>query len=83
MALMHEYWHLKYEKIYDIYYIKDAEGIFNKLFGKKQKLPPKDYAAIKKYYHELKQASDDLLETLNASKRRVVALQKSQFKKTT
>ena len=79
MEVIHEFWHLTYEKIYDIYYIEDKEGLFTKFLPLRRKLPQEEYELVQKYYHDLEQATEDLLEALTASKRRILALKERVF----
>ncbi len=80
MELIHEYWHMQYEKLYDIYYDEAERGVFAKLFANRRKLDPQEYAEAKKCYEELQKATDDLLEALTSSKRRILALKEYIFK---
>ncbi len=79
MDLIHEYWHLQYEKIYNIYYDDEEDGVFNKLLGYRKKLSPEECQEVEDIYSGLEQATEDLLEALTASKRRIVALKESMF----
>jgi len=78
--LIHEYWHIEYEKIYDIYYNNEEEGVLVKLFAKRRKLSPEEHEEAQNYYEELQKVTDDLLEALTASKRRILALKEYIFK---
>jgi hypothetical protein len=79
MDLIHEYWHMQYEKIYNIYYDVEDDGIFTKLLGYKRKLSPQEHQEVQELYASLQQATDDLLEALIASKRRIIALKDRVF----
>jgi hypothetical protein len=79
MDLIHEYWHIQYEKIYNIYYDVEDDGIFNKLLGYKMKLSPQEHQEVQEIYASLQQATDDLSEALIASKRRIIALKDYAF----
>jgi len=75
---IHEYWHIEYEKIYDIF-VYEANGSFvAKMLGYYH-ISQKDMDEVLKYYNELKITSKDLLDALEASKRRVLALKDSKF----
>ena len=82
MEVIHEFWHLTYEKIYDIYYIEDKEGLFTKLLPLRRKLPQEEHDRVQKYYHDLEQATEDLIDALYASKRRILALKERVFVET-
>jgi len=79
MDLIHEYWHLQYEKIYNIYYDDEEDGIFNKLLGHRKKLSAEEHQEVQDIYSSLEQATDDLMEALSASKRRIIALKERVF----
>jgi hypothetical protein len=79
MELIHEYWHIQYEKIYDIYYSDEEEGILTKLLGHLRGLTPEERELVDEYYNALEQATDDLLDALNSSKRRIIALKEYVF----
>ncbi|WP_457747975.1 CZB domain-containing protein [Sulfurimonas sp.] len=75
---IHEYWHIEYEKIYDIFMEKSTGSMVAKLMGFYH-IPPKEMDEVLKYYKELKITSKDLLKALEASKRRILALKESKF----
>ena len=79
MELIHEYWHIQYEKIHEIYYNEES-SVFVKLFRNRRKLSRAEYKEVQNYYEELHKATDDLLEALSASKRRILALKEYIFK---
>jgi len=79
IKVMHEYWHIEYAKIYDIFYYERDGGFLSKIFGNKRKVMAKDLAQAQKYYKKLTRTSDDILEALTASERRVLALKDKSF----
>jgi hypothetical protein len=80
MEIIHEYWHLMYEKIYDLYYL-DNESMLEKVFSMHRKLSKEEYKEVQQYYAALRKASSDLLGELDTSKRRVIALKERMFTK--
>jgi len=79
MEIIHEFWHIQYEKIYTIYYGDEEERLLTKLFGNRRRLSKEEYEEVRKYYKELRRATDDLLEALTASTRRILALKEYIF----
>ena len=80
MELIHEFWHIQYEKIYDLYYHDDEDGLLTKLFGNRRRLSEEEHKEVQEYYKALSRATDDLLDALSASKRRILALTEYTFK---
>lgn len=80
MEIIHEFWHIQYEKIYNIYYNDEEDGLLTKLFGNRRKLSEDEREEVRGYYKELSRATDDLLDALSASKRRIIALKEYIFK---
>ncbi|QOP45035.1 CZB domain-containing protein [Sulfurimonas paralvinellae] len=80
MELIHEFWHIQYEKIYEIYYEHDQEkGLLTKILHHRHRLSKEEFEEAQHYYKDLKQATEDLLEVLTASKRRIIALKERMF----
>jgi len=75
---IHEYWHLEYEKIYDIFMNESDGSMVSKLLGFYH-IPKKRMDEVLFYYKELQITSEDLLKALESSKRRVLALKESKF----
>ena len=80
MEIIHEFWHIQYEKIYNIYYNDTEDGLLTKLFGNRRRLSEEEREEVREYYKELSRATDDLLDALSASKRRIIALKEYIFK---
>ena len=80
MELIHEFWHIEYEKIYDLYYRDDEDGLLTKIFGNRRRLSEEKREEVQEYYQALSRATDDLLDALSASKRRILALKEYIFK---
>ncbi|HFB53382.1 MAG TPA: hypothetical protein ENJ67_01500 [Sulfurimonas autotrophica] len=80
MELIHEFWHIEYEKIYDLYYRDDEDGLLTKIFGNRRRLSEEEREEVQEYYQALSRATDDLLDALSASKRRILALKEYIFK---
>ncbi len=80
IELIHEFWHLEYEKIYTIYYRDGEEGLLTKLFGNRRRLSNEEHQEVQEYYKALRRATKDLLDELIASKRRIIALKENAFK---
>ena len=81
MEIIHEFWHIQYEKIYNIYYNDEEDGLLTKLFGNRRKLSEEEREEVREYYKELSRATDDLLDALSASTRRIIALKEYIFQK--
>jgi hypothetical protein len=80
VTVMHEYWHIEYGKIHDIFYDDEESGLLSKIFGNRRKVTAKELAQARGDYKKLTRTSDDILEALTASKRRVLALKNESFK---
>jgi hypothetical protein len=80
MELIHEFWHIQYEKIYDVYYKDKKDRILTKLLGSRRRLSKEEFEEVQHYYKDIKRATKDLLGALDASKRRIIALKESVFK---
>jgi hypothetical protein len=78
MEIIHEYWHLMYAKIYDLYYL-DNESMLKKVFFLHRRLSKEEAKEAREYYAALEKASTDLLEELNTATRRVLALKERMF----
>jgi hypothetical protein len=80
---LHEKWHEEYQKIFDIYkeyfeHKSSHKGLFSKLLGAK-KVDEMNIDKAKLYYSDLKQTTNELLHTIDISKRRIVALADTKF----
>ena len=78
LDIIHENWHIIYAKIYVIFIREEEGGFFSKIF-KRHKISPLEYEKAKVYYKDLERITDDLLRLLDASQRRVLALNESKF----
>ena len=78
MEIIHEYWHIQYEKIYDLYY-NDEQRLFGKFLAYRKKLSDEERQEVEEAYAGLQRATEDLLEALIASKRRIIALKEHAF----
>jgi len=79
MEVIHEFWHIQYGKLYEIYYRDKKERLLTKILGNRRRLSKEERELVEEYYEDLQKATDDLLEALSASKRRVIALKEYIF----
>lgn len=77
---LHGKWHEQYYKIYEIFFTKPKPGLLFKVL-KLNKVSPLEMDKAKLYFAELQQNTQDLLNMLSISERRVMALSDSKFKK--
>jgi len=77
---MHEYWHIEYSKIYDLFYYESDGGLLSKIFESRRKTTAQELAQAREEYKKLTRTSDDILEALTASKRRILVLKEEAFK---
>jgi hypothetical protein len=75
---LHRDWHLQYEKIDKIFFRKKRGGFFARFFSK-HKVSYGEHQLAKRYYHELKEITGEILYLFDASMRRVAALNDSKF----
>ncbi len=78
LDMIHEAWHIQYAKIHAIFVHEKDEGFFSKFFGI-HKINDLELERSKVYYKELEHITKDLLRVLDASQRRVQALNESKF----
>jgi len=74
----HGKWHEQYYKIYEIFYQKPKKGLISKML-KRDKVKQLEIDKAKLYYVELKQCTNELLNYMAISERRVLALSESKF----
>ena len=77
---LHGKWHEQYYKIYEIFFTKPKAGLLSKVL-KLNKVSMLEQDKAKLYYAELQQNTQELLNMMSVSERRVMALQDSKFKK--
>ncbi|MDY0121086.1 MAG: CZB domain-containing protein [Sulfurimonas sp.] len=77
---LHGKWHEQYYKIYEIFFTKPKPGLLSKVL-KLNKVSMLEQDKAKLYYAELQQNTQELLNMMSVSERRVMALQDSKFKK--
>lgn len=76
---LHSKWHLEYQKIYEIFdESKSKKGLISKLVGK-QKISQMDLDKAKLYYSDLEITTSELVKAIDASYRRLNALNESYF----
>lgn len=79
LDIIHEAWHLVYAKIYAIYIGEEKEGVFSRLFRKHKVVSAIEREKANLHFKDLEHATKDLLRVLDASQRRVQALNESKF----
>jgi len=79
LEILHSKWHMEYQKIYEIFYENsNKKGFLSKLVGKK-KISQMDLDKAKLYYTELEVTTTELIKAIDASYRRLNALNESYF----
>jgi len=74
---VHTKWHREFLNICDIFKDEKSKGLLSKLFS--SKIEPMKLDKAKFYYAELKNVTDELINNLEISYRRVAALSESKF----
>ncbi|WP_373073471.1 CZB domain-containing protein [Sulfurimonas sp.] len=76
---LHSKWHLEYHKIYEIFYEhENKKGLLSKLVGNK-KISQMELDKAKLYFSELQTTTNELIKVIDASHRRLNALNESYF----
>ncbi len=79
LELLHIQWHKEYAKVFEILFNKEEKKGFFSKFAKDVKISEMDMDRVKIYYSELATTTKELLQTIDASYRRLRALQESKF----
>ena len=79
LELLHGQWHNEYAKVFEILFKKEEKKGFFSKFTKTSKISEMDIDRVKLYYSELAITTKELLQTIDASHRRLMALQESKF----
>jgi len=76
----HEQWHQDYASIYDIYFKNEQKkGFFAKIMGSTNKVDGLLQDKAELYYVELQKDTEELLNVVEAAKRRILALGDAKF----
>lgn len=76
---IHLKWHLEYRKLYELFYENtNKKGLFSKLMGK-QKVSQMVLDKANLYYSDLEMTTNELVKAIDASYRRLNALNESYF----
>ncbi len=79
LELLHTQWHGEYAKVFEILFNKEEKKGFFAKFTKDVQISEMDMDRVKIYYSELASTTKELIQTIDASHRRLRALQESKF----
>ena len=76
---LHAKWHSEYARIFEMFFKDTQKSFFSKFLGSGQ-LNPMELDKAKLYYAELQVTTNELLQVLSMSQRRITALNASLFR---
>jgi len=79
LELLHAKWHQEYINVFEILFKKEKKKGFFSKFTKTAKISEMDMDKVKLYHLELKTTTKELLQSIDASHRRLMALQEAKF----
>ena len=79
LELLHTQWHNEYVKVFEVLFKKEEKKGFFSKFTKSSKISEMDMDRVRVYYSELALTTKELIQTIDASHRRLMALQESKF----
>ena len=78
LETLHARWHTEYSRVFDIFFKEKKSGFFTKMFNS-GKVTDMELDKAKLYYSELEATTNELLNAIASSQRRIEALPESKF----
>jgi hypothetical protein len=79
ISIYHTILHDTYSNIYKIYYANGNNSFFNKLFGIKRKPTKEERDVSIRYFHEIEDISNKLIEELNKMENRITRIDEQKL----